>query len=156
MKVIYLWILIFLVGCSSGVLSVVPTSSACPVTIANGSQPLGESSGSLLYHGNGVIWTALPPDGKLFIVPDEDGSLQIKFPWWRAVHGALTIQGRRLDASAPPLQAIIPEGYGDSGFQASGLIFPTEGCWEVTGKVADQELRFVVTVQAVDEYPATP
>ncbi len=79
-----------------------------------------------------------------------------KFPWWRAVHGALTIQGRRLDASAPPLQAIIPEGYGDSGFQASGLIFPTEGCWEVTGKVADQELRFVVAVQAVDEYPVTP
>jgi hypothetical protein len=38
----------------------------------------------------------------------------------------LTVLGKRLDASAPPLRADIPEGYGDTGFQATALIFPTE------------------------------
>ena len=70
----------------------------------------------------------------------EDGSLSMKFPWWRGVKGKLTIAGRRLDGSVPPLRARIPDGYGDIGFQATALIFPTEGCWEVTGKVGDTSL----------------
>ncbi len=47
---------------------------------------------------------------------------------------------------APPLRADIPEGYGLSGFQASGVIFPTEGCWEVTGRVGNVSLTFVTLV----------
>jgi hypothetical protein len=77
---------------------------------------------------------------------DSDGSLSMKFPWWRGVRGKLIIEGRRLDASAPPLRASIPEGYGDTGFQATALIFPTEGCWEVTGKVGETRLTFVTRV----------
>jgi hypothetical protein len=61
--------------------------------------------------------------------------------------GSLTISGRRLDAPAPPLEAVIPSGYGGTGFQASALIFPTEGCWEVTGSEAESALTFVVEVQ---------
>ena len=34
----------------------------CPVTIANGNGPPGEGS-SPDDHGNGVLWTALPPGG---------------------------------------------------------------------------------------------
>jgi hypothetical protein len=62
------------------------------------------------------------------------------------VAGALTITGRRLDAPAPPLAASVPSGYGDTGFQASGAYFPTEGCWQVTGKVASTSLTFVTFV----------
>jgi hypothetical protein len=58
----------------------------------------------------------------------EDGSLQMKFPWWRAVRGKVEIEGRRLDAPAPPIQAHIPDGYGETGFQAMGIYFPTAGC----------------------------
>jgi hypothetical protein len=65
--------------------------------------------------------------------------------------GKLTIHGKRLDASAPPLRADIPEGYGDTGFQATGLIFPTEGCWEVTGKVGQTSVTFVTRVVKIDE-----
>jgi hypothetical protein len=32
------------------------------------------------------------------------------------------------------------------GFQASGVYFPTEGCWEVTGKVGTTSLTFVTVV----------
>lgn len=45
-----------------------------------------------------------------------------------------------------PLIAEIPEGYGDTGFQASTIIFPTVGCWEVTGRAGDAELSFVTRV----------
>jgi hypothetical protein len=76
----------------------------------------------------------------------------MKFPWVRGVRGKLTIQGKRLDAPAPPLRAHIPDGYGDTGFQATGIIFPTEGCWEVTGKVGDSSLTFVTRVVRVEEH----
>jgi hypothetical protein len=68
----------------------------------------------------------------------------MKFGWLRGegLRGKLTIHGKRLDASAPPLRARIPEGYGDTGFQATAVIFPTEGCWEVTGQVADTRVTF--------------
>jgi hypothetical protein len=75
-----------------------------------------------------------------------DGSIDAKLGWWRGVEGQLTIRGRRLDAPGPPLRAEIPEGYGVSGFQATGIIFPTEGCWRVTGKVGNATLSFVTLV----------
>ena len=124
--------------------------NTCPVTLPNGETPPGERR-SPAHHGNGALWTALPADGKIWAAPMyilPDGSIDIKFPWWRGVgvHGALDITGRRLDMSAPPLRAYIPEGYGLSGFQASGVIFPTEGCWEVTGSVGNVSLTFVTLV----------
>jgi hypothetical protein len=81
-------------------------------------------------------------------MPDEEsGGLHAKFPWWRAASGALTIRGRRLDASAAPMGPHIPAGYGDRGFQPTGLLFPSEGCWEVTGSAAGEHLTFVVKVR---------
>jgi hypothetical protein len=52
-----------------------------------------------------------------------------------------------MDGEAAPLQADIPPGYGQTGFQASGIIFPTEGCWEITGRAGDAELTFVQRVE---------
>jgi hypothetical protein len=78
---------------------------------------------------------------------EKDGSVGMKFGWWRAVTGALRITGRRLDDTAPALRANVPEGYGDTGFQSSGVYFPTPGCWEVTGEVGAASLRFVTLVR---------
>ena len=39
--------------------------------------------------------------------------------------------------------ADVPSNYGTTGFQPSGVSFPTEGCWEVTGHVGDTTLTFV-------------
>lgn len=128
----------------------------CPVTVPNGSTPPGEQP-SPGQHGTGQLWTGLWPEGKVIFEPggpgsiNADGSLGMKWWWWRGVAGQLTIEGRRLDASAPPLRADIPEGYGESGFQAAGLIFPTEGCWEVTGRVGEAELTFVTMVIKVED-----
>jgi hypothetical protein len=43
----------------------------------------------------------------------------------------------------------VPDGYGDSGFQSSGITLPSEGCWQVTGRVGDASLTFVTLVLAV-------
>jgi hypothetical protein len=122
----------------------------CRVTRPNGSIPPGESpSPGARYHGNRVLWTDLWQDGVIVPKPDEvqeDGSIAVKFPWWRGVVGRLTIEGRRLDGPAAPLRARIPSGYGLTGFQSTAVVFPTEGCWEVTGKVRNATLTVVVKV----------
>jgi hypothetical protein len=129
------------------------TPLPCPVTVPNGRTPPGEPANAL-QHGNGRLWTEFWPEGTVLIEPEQvqpDGTLTMKWPWWRGEHGHLTIDGQHLDRPAPPLQADIPEGYGETGFQATALIFPTDGCWEVTGRIGDASLTFVVLVIRVDE-----
>jgi hypothetical protein len=50
------------------------------------------------------------------------------------------------------LRAHIPSGYSGS-FQATRLVFPTPGCWEVTGRVGEASLTFVVVVVKIGEGP---
>jgi hypothetical protein len=58
-------------------------------------------------HGNGALWTVLPPDGiDTGGTPEPDGSTSKMYPWWTVgTTGELTIQGRWVDASAAPLRA---------------------------------------------------
>jgi hypothetical protein len=44
------------------------------------------------------------------------------------------------------VRADVPDGYGDLGFQATGIHFPVEGCWKVTGTVGTTHLTFVTYV----------
>jgi hypothetical protein len=127
-----------------------PAHGTCPVTRPNGSVPPGESSGTpgAQYHGNGAIWTDLWQKGVFAAGPDDvlaDGSISMKFPWWRGVTGELRVSGRRLDGPAPPLRARV-DSYGPRGFQSTAVIFPVEGCWEVTGRAADASLTVVLLV----------
>ena len=128
----------------------------CPVTEPNGSLPPGETVAAPEYLGNGELWTVLWPDGKVMMEQhnlEADGSLSMKWGWVRAVTGSLTIEGHRLDAEAEPLRAFISDGYGDKGLQITALIFPTTGCWEVTGRVGDASLTFVTEVLFGDVTP---
>jgi hypothetical protein len=118
-------------------------SKGCPVTLPNTIQPPAKDFGGTIdcapniecshfnagSHGNGKLWTILPLDG-------------------RTVRGSLRIRGRRLDAPASPLKSEIPSGYGETGFQASSILFPTAGCWEVTSEVGGSTLTFVVEIIA--------
>lgn len=73
----------------------------------------------------------------------EDG---IKVGWFRPAGATLEISGQRLDGPAPALKAHVPCCY-PTRFQATGLIFPAEGCWTVTATAAKRELSFVVWVE---------
>jgi hypothetical protein len=132
----------------------------CRVTRANGQGTFVEGLAPDRY-GNPLLSTGLWPDGTIVFRPGgpgfvtADGALSMKWGWLRAVRGQLRIEGRRLDDSAPPLRADIPAGYGDFGFQSSALIFPTPGCWEVTGRVGTASLTFVTLVQRIGGGPSS-
>ena len=147
---------------SAGIQKATKTAPAtCPVTISRKAPGAAQGLfGAGSAHWNGSLYVGgLWADGTIVFRPggpgsiDADGSLGMKFGWTRGegLRGKLTIHGRRLDAPAPPLRADIPEGYADTGFQATALIFPTEGCWEVTGEVGDTRLTFVTRVVKVGE-----
>lgn len=132
-----------------------PSSTApadCPVTIGTaapaevGAGLFGAASAA----GNDALWVGgLWPNGVIAAEPvfvNPDGSIGMKFGWWRIASGKLGITGRRLDGAAPPASGDVPDGYGASGFQASGVTFPTEGCWEITGNVGSATLTFVTYV----------
>ena len=107
-----------------------------------------------MYPGPWPIDIGKWPGSLLPLYPLPDGSIPIKWGWDRVgITGTLQIEGRRLDAPAPPLRAHVPPGYGDTGFQVSTLIFPTEGCWEVTGRVGSHTLTFVVLVLRLRPFP---
>ena len=73
------------------------------------------------------------------------GEKGIKVGWFRPAGAELTVVGERIDAPAPPLEAHAPCCY-PTRFQAGGLEFPTEGCWEITATAAESELVFIVNV----------
>jgi hypothetical protein len=130
------------------------------VTVPNGSAPPGERP-IPTDHGDGLLWTELPlTDGEIRAGPAslhlaghvrEDGAIDVKMPWWRGSRamGTLTVRGERLDAPAPPLGSFVPDGYGDVGFQAASAIFPTAGCWQITGSAGGASLTVVVRVVTV-------
>jgi hypothetical protein len=133
-----------------------PAKRRCPVTLLN--RPAGSFSRAAgfnfgtarlrtaIYWPRGTLVAGIRPGGGAMAIVNPDGSIWVKLGWWRGVRGKLVIRGRRLDAPAPPLRARVPAGYGARGFQASGLTFPTIGCWQVTGRVARAKLTFVVNV----------
>ena len=121
----------------------------CNVTASNGEYGTAELSTVGLWPNGEVIFK---PGGPGFVA--SDGALGMKFGWQRRVRGKLTITGRRLDAEAPPLRSEVNNGYGDIGFHASYVIFPTPGCWEVTGHVADASVTFVTRVTRIGDGPS--
>jgi hypothetical protein len=139
-------------------------SVSCAVTAPNHNVPpdtvlaragISTASGAQttdMWHGAGGVWTSLWMDGAVVfkkggpgsILPD--GSLRMKFLWVLAGDGPLAVDGRRLDAAAQALTAVISPGFVGRGFQPSYLIFPTVGCWEVTARANGSTLTFVTTV----------
>ena len=127
--------------------------ASCSPTLPNADTPPGEKTARLFY-GNGKLWTVLWPRGVVVFTPRgpgevrADGSLAVKFPFWRGpgVIGDLVISGGSLDDPGARMSGEVPEGYGKAGFQASVLVFPRPGCWQVTARVGAANLTFVTRV----------
>jgi hypothetical protein len=143
------------------------TSESCPVTLPPKGPPPPDVirfGGAGFDYGNANLRVRLWPKGTLIAgrLPDggswatirRDGSISAKLAWWRGesaelVGRRLVVTGRRLDAPAPRLRADVPQGYGSLGIQPTGPIFPTVGCWRVTGTQGKVSLSFVVRVTKV-------
>jgi hypothetical protein len=103
-----------------------------------------------------TIFIGLWPDGIVTFYPggpgtvSGDGSLGMKFWFYRTIPGEVTIEGRRLDEDGPLAQLATlrgpADGYGDTGFHPAGLVFPSQGCWEVTARIGKASMTFVTAV----------
>ena len=122
--------------------------AACPTT-----KPIRDVHGTYECPGNfgsdGLLVTVEPEiefrrGGAGYVL--SDGSYGWKVAWCRKVKGKLSISGRRLDGSAPPLRSQIGADNGQPGFVPTYVIFPTVGCWEITGRVGRTKVTFVTHV----------
>jgi len=147
-----LLVLVFAVGCVGPARTTMPVA-ACEPTLANGETPAGEDP-SPRWYGNGRLYTGVWPNGEILADPRfiaADGSIGMKFAWWRAPGvgraGDLQITGHEISTGVS-IVASIPDGYGQR-FQATGITFPTEGCYEITAQSGDAQLTFVTKVTKV-------
>lgn len=129
-----------------------PASFDCQPTVPNGATPPGENL-SPLHHGTDKIWTQFWPGG--IVVFEQGGpgtvdareALGMKWPLWRSIEGEIRIEGRRQTGGPDDfLEVSIPGGYRRTGFQALGLTFSAQGCWEITARVGTDSLTFIVAV----------
>lgn len=102
-----------------------------------------------------MLW----PGGLVLIPPDDvlrDGSLRMKFPWWRGpgVRGAFEIRGYETHLGVA-IRAHAG-GYGHTGFNASAIIFPGEGCYQITATVDGDRLAFVTWVRSCEAEDVPP
>ena len=136
----------------------------CPVTIGHPvprTRPWWHDlAGSNRAYRNGSLWVGgLWQHGIVVMTRDNidrQGRLEMKFGWYRLTSGYLKITGRRLDGPAPPATGLT-SGYGLIGFNASAVIFPTEGCWQITGQVGRASLTFTTfVIKGHCDFDATP
>jgi hypothetical protein len=68
------------------------------------------------------------------------------------------VEAHRLDARAPGIRRrLSPRGYGLTGLQASGIAFPTQGCWRVTARAGGASLTFgLLVLKPGEARPPTP
>ncbi len=124
----------------------------CPVTEAEWLKPPEDAAvndppafGYYYVNDDLTIWASagwMSTEEKVLRYSEEG----IKMGWFRPAGAELEITGRRLDGQAPPLEAHASCCY-PTRFQASGVYFPTGGCWKITARAAENELSFVVWVE---------
>lgn len=162
-----LTLLVFLAGLLMATMSpgLLSAQDSCHPTKPNGivagspQRSEGSYGNALLSVGPFGLW----PDGTIIFKPGgagfqtQDGALGMKFGWTRGIPGKLNVTGHRIDANAPPLRLETNgTAYRETGFQASYLIFPTPGCWEVTAQLGDRtdsKITFVTRVEKIGDGP---
>lgn len=117
---------------------------SCALTVpirAKPSDPPAEASVGGWWYANAdrTIWVGWDA------VRMAAGSKGNKVLWFRPKGTELVVKARRLDAEAAAAEADIPCCYGGR-LQASGITFPSDGCWEIAAKAGNSELVFVTLV----------
>jgi len=106
------------------------------------------------WFGTDRLWTVLPNDGiwQAGRIHGAPSSIR-KLSWWRDGYDAQTEQrpnlivtGRRLDGPASTIADKATNMATQPAAMLVGITFPTVGCWEVTGRYGDDELKFVVWI----------
>src|ERR1044072_2219349 len=109
------------------------------------------------WHGNRAVSTWLPRNGVYLFQPGRnitlaDGTIVTKFLWFK-IRKPMIIEGHRLDGTAPPAWVRMDADTDDALFQPSQVGFPTPGCWQLTGRVGNDNLKIVLWI--VFDHPST-
>ena len=159
--IFYLFISIVLIGCTApNTLNKTssPAASAvtpvCPVTEPvwvkppeDAAIPNNPEPGYYYVNEDNSIWASAwwaEVKNEKYLRAGEEG---IKVGWFRPAGEMLEISGERVDDETVTLEAHIPCCY-PTRFQATGLKFPTGGCWEIRAKADESELSFLVKVES--------
>jgi hypothetical protein len=133
-------------------------SNACPVTQPTEppfAAPIDANYDGTFWYGTPALWTNLPSDGVWWGLPQDGDGFTQKTVFWRdgfdalsEPYPALTVSGRRLDASAPAFSfSNATHGWDETGdFMLMGISIPTDGCWEIIAEYQDVKLNYVVLV----------
>jgi hypothetical protein len=123
-----------------------PVAEGCPATRPNGNVPSGapRTWAGVPWHGNGALWVPLRADGSL--VTNALGGH--KQPWVANESGLLRVRYWRLDPLSPPIEAGVTTGTlsGYAGPSWASRMSFQPGCWQITGRLGDVTLSFVVSV----------
>ena len=150
-----------LLGIMSAVSLWAQVPASCPAT-SRPSRPFdppvaipGSWPDDSFYFGTNDLWTRIPASGWSGL-PRWDEGLRQKIVWWTRDYTwrkdpspRLTISGRRLDGFSVPLIFTGANGSWTENlgsFIMSGVLFPTSGCWEITGRLNFHQLTFVISV----------
>jgi hypothetical protein len=124
-----------------------PVGDGCPTTEPNGNVPPGapKSWYGLPWHGNGGLWVPLRPDGTL--VTNALGGWKQLWVAKNGVSGRLGVRYGTLEEQAEPVAARTGFFSGDErpNSTMSQMSFRS-GCWQITGRLGDASLSFVVSV----------
>jgi hypothetical protein len=122
-----------------------PATEGCHATTPNGNAPRGAvGSPPWIFHGNGGLWVPLRPDRTL--VTNPLGGYKLR--WWAkdGVSGRLSVRYRPLDPPSAPLTARSGTFLGEDRQSTMSQMSFEPGCWQITGRLLDATLSFVVQV----------
>jgi hypothetical protein len=148
----------FTLGSLLGVMALTPSSSTCPVTIAQATPFAVPSvpSPPRFWFGDESLAVLLSTNTAWHGMGSRNRYRDKLFWWRRGYDGAteqrpdLTVTGRRLDGEAPAARASRATNAHHRDFGGWAMLvmmeFPTAGCWEVTGEYRGEKLAFVVQV----------
>lgn len=150
-KLLFLLVALSLLSCQQNAESEIIANDprSCPVTEPQWITPPNDSAvsndpvaGYYFVNDDASIMASAWWTEEYSLQSGENGN---KTGWFRPAGETLEITGTRLDAEAPQMESSVPCCY-PTQFQATGLIFPTSGCWEVNSQAADKRLSFIVWV----------
>lgn len=121
-----------------------PAGEGCQTTRPNGNRPSGAPPAwtGWNHHGNGQLSVLLRSDGT--VVTNPLGGYKMRWLASPGVSGPLTVWYRLLDPPSAPLTARTGTLNGSDSTMSQMSFEP--GCWQITGRLDDVSLSFVVQV----------
>ena len=134
---------------------------SCPITIASADAVPGpmDSPTDMVWYGSDALAVLIAKNGRWYGM-GPDYNYRNKFWWWSASFDLraenqpkLVITANRLDA--PAAEVRIPKAtnaiLSNGNAMLSGMEFPSDGCWKITGEYKGQVLSIVVLVEEEPE-----